>query len=267
MLPNYLIIGAARCGTSWLAKNLMLHPEIFMHDKKELHFFDRHYEKGVLWYERQFDSASGKAIGEGTPAYMYHEDTAQLIKKHIPHVKLIATLRDPVERAYSHYYYRERERQAEKQSMTFESKIAATPRLIEEGLYARKLEKYFELFPRENILVLLYDELKSDPELYLRRVFDFLGVDREFRSPLIGKEINAAASKLGRSYSLYLLYRGLVKMRLFELAERVNNINRKQEFPAVKRATRERLLKEYYLADIHRLEQLLEQDLSEWKRV
>jgi len=63
MLPNYLIIGAARCGTSWLAKNLQLHPDIYMAECKEVHFFDQNYEKGISWYEEIFKGRTEKAIG------------------------------------------------------------------------------------------------------------------------------------------------------------------------------------------------------------
>ncbi len=269
MLPNYLIIGTARGGTTWLAKNLMLHPEIFMHNRKELHFFERDYDKGIDWYEEKFNNVneSIKVVGEGTPAYLYNEHVSELIKEHMPNVKLIVSLRDPVERAYSHYQYRERERQSENQPLSFEQKIEATPSLIETGLYARKLQKYYDLFPKENILIILYDELKKDPEQYLKRVYKFLGVNTEFRSPLIKNKINAASSKAGKFHALYWLDRIFVKTGLFKIAKLVNNLNKKTKVESVSTKTREMLLERYFLEDIEKLEEMIQMDLSEWKKI
>ena len=269
MLPNYLVIGAARCGTTWLAKNLTQHPEIFMHSKKALHFFENDYDKGIDWYEQKFNNASEnvKAVGEASPVYMYNEDIAELIKKHMPNVKLIVTLRDPVDRAYSHYSFRERERQLENQPLTFEQKIEATPRLIETGLYAKKLKRYYDLFPKENILIILYDELKKDPEQYLKRVYEFLGVNAEFISPLLENEINSSSSKLGKFHALYLLNRILVKIGLFRIAELVCKFNKKVEFEPVNIKTREMLLEKYFLDDLEKLEKMINMDLSEWKEI
>ncbi len=269
MLPNYLIIGAARGGTTWLAKNIMQHPEIFMHSRKELHFFEKDYDKGIDWYEQKFDDLDkdAKVIGEGTPAYLFNEHVAGLIKEHMPDVKLIVSLRDPVERAYSHYLFRERERQSENQPLTFEQKIEATPSLIETGLYARKLQKYYDIFPKDNILIILYDELKKDSEQYLKRVYQFLGVNTEFQSPLIENTINAASSKSGKFYALYWLDRLLIKTGLFKIAKSVDSINKKTKTETASIKTREMLLEKYFLEDIEKLEEMIQMDLSEWKKI
>jgi len=264
MLPNYLVIGATRCGTTWLGKNLMLHPEVFMPTQKEVHFFNRHYDKGVDWYENIFRDATEKTIGEATPGYLYHEHIPELIKKHLPDVKLIACLRDPVDRAYSHYWYREDERRAQNISITFEEKIQMTPRLIEEGMYARKLSKYLELYPRDNILLLFYDDLKSDPAQYLRDTFRFLEVNTDFKSPLLDKKLNVAASKIGRTRILFHLQRALNKLGVYGLAKSVDKINRKQ-LPPIKMETRKMLIDQYYLEDIKQLEAITGRDLSTWK--
>ena len=276
MLPNYLVIGAARSGTGWLARNLRLHPEIFMHSKKELHFFDKDYNKGIGWYEQYFNNVNqnSKAIGEGTPAYLYDDNVAGLIKKHLPNVKLIASLRDPVDRAYSHYSYRDRERQSEGVSLTFEQKIEDTPRLIETGLYAKQLEIYYDLFPKENILIVLYDELKKDPKQYLEKVYKFLDVGTEFSSSFIDSEINSSSNKLGKYHSLYLLNKALVKTGFFGAAKLVNKLNKEADTESVSIKaqkvsieTRDMLLEKYYLKDIEKLEKIIQMDLSEWKKI
>jgi hypothetical protein len=268
MLPNYLIIGAARSGTTWMAKNLMLHSEVFMPAKKEIHFFDRHYEKGIDWYQRIFEERSEKAIGEATPAYLYFPHIPSLIHKHMPNVRLIVSLRNPVERAYSHYWnliFRARKDQ-QHYGMSFEDMIKVTPRLVEEGMYATKLKGYYQLFPRENFLILIYDDLKENPEKFLRSLYSFLGVDAGFISPLVERKFNAAANKLGLSRLLYFFYRASLKLGLYKMAHFTQIINRKN-LPDMNIETKRELLGNYYLREISELEGIINQDLSAWKRV
>lgn len=234
-----------------------------MPKKKEIHFFDSNYEKGIGWYEKIFRGRREKAIGEATPAYLYRERVTQLIKKYIPDVKLIVVVRDPVDRAYSHYCYRAPERGSN--NISFERKLSMTPRLVEEGCYASHLERYLELFPRKNVLILLYDDLESHPDRFLVVVYTFLEVDVNYRSPLLENKINAASSRAGKSKEFYLLSKALIKFRLYDLAKRVDRINQKGVLP-VKGATRQMLLEKYYLKDISRLEKIIGRDLSAWKR-
>ncbi|MBA4318316.1 MAG: heparan sulfate glucosamine 3-O-sulfotransferase, partial [Flavobacterium sp.] len=138
MLPNFLIIGAARCATTWISENLSQHPDIFIPPLKELHFFDTHYEKGIAYYESYFDNRSEKAVGEATPAYLYFPNISSLIQQHLPNVKLIASIRNPVDRAFSHYLYLKAKAKIgdiDSDMISFEDKLKVTNRLIEEGFY------------------------------------------------------------------------------------------------------------------------------------
>ncbi len=220
-----------------------------MHEKKELHFFDWYYDKGIDWYEREFAGARVKAVGEATPAYLYHERIASLIKRQMPEIKLIVSLRDPVERAYSAHRFKERERQEQNISVSFAQKASTGSRTISEGLYFTKLQRYYDLFEKEKILVVLYDELESDPSEYLRRVHRFLDVRDDFRSPLIGSRINSSLTKA-------------------ELFRQLRNRDSDSDIDVEKVSdeTRTTLLRQYYLEDIEKLEGLIHQDLSEWKR-
>ena len=105
MLPTFLVIGAPRSGTTWIARNLREHPEICLSKKKELHFFDRdeNYERGIAYYESFFTRCSEQqhAIGEATPDYIHVPVAAKRIKEHLPHAKLIVSLRNPRDRVYS----------------------------------------------------------------------------------------------------------------------------------------------------------------------
>jgi hypothetical protein len=270
MLPNFLIIGAARCGTTWMAKNLRLHPEIYMPSKKEIHFFDRDYDQGWSYYESFFPKArcaSRKAIGEATPAYLYLPQVAGLIRSALPNVKIIVALRDPVERAYSHYWNLVAEALDDgvNKKLEFEEKLKLTPRLIEEGFYDERLKVYYDLFPRENICVVLFEEMVSDPETHFSNIYKFLGVSEDFRSPLLGVRINSAASKLGRSKLLDLMSKALYRIvRIPALAERIDTINAIPP-PQMDPSTR-RQLQQTYAQSIANLETMLDRDLSLWNR-
>jgi len=270
MLPNYIIIGAARCGTTWIGKNLMLHPDIFMPTLKEIHFFDKNYSKGIAWYENFFKERTQKAIGEATPGYLYTDGAAQLINKHCPDAKLIVCLRDPVERTYSHFMYREHERKTCNDSMTFEEIISWTPeqgmpRLVEESLYFDKLSQYYELFPKENILVVYFDDLKQEPENFLVEIYRFLGVDQNFKSQLSDKKVNTSASKIGKARIFFHVYKALNKFGFYGFASTIDKFNSKK-LPLIQAESRKLLLDEYYMKDIIKLEKLLERDLSQWKK-
>ena len=151
MLPTFLIIGAPRAGTSWLSKNLSLHPDIYIPHVKEVHYFDRYYDKGQTFYEEFFDKSCGeKAIGEATPAYLFKENIPELIKKDLGDVKLIVSLRNPVDRLYSRYLMSKGSYE-ENKTLSFEEKIQAKPSFIGEGFYYDHLIRYYKHFNKKNI--------------------------------------------------------------------------------------------------------------------
>ena len=268
MLPNFIIIGAPRAGTTWLAANLREHPEIFMPPVKELHFFDAEYEKGIPHYERWFNQASGEpAVGEATPSYLYLPFVAERIAAHLPDIKLIACLRDPVERLYSRYW-NAKAKYPENTDLTFEQKLEKKPLFIHEGLYADHLERYFRLFPRENILITFYEDLKDNPGGYLRNIYRYLSVDEGFESPLLKQTVNSAASKnkISKSKALWHLYQGLMKIRAFGLAEYVHRANM-IPYPPMRQETRRWLVEDVYAESNRRLSDLVGRDLSHWSRL
>lgn len=108
MLPTFVVIGAMRSGTTSLASNLRMHPEVFVPDRKELHFFDKRFDRGVGWYARQFAGVTTeRAVGEATPNYMYRPEAIDRMAGTVPDIRLVAILRNPVDRAaYSRYWRR-----------------------------------------------------------------------------------------------------------------------------------------------------------------
>jgi hypothetical protein len=181
MLPNFLIIGAAKAGTTSLYHYLRAHPDVYMTRVKEPRYY---WHEG--WsqvpavrtregYERLFDGVtSQRAVGEASPQYLDSPTAPDRIKADLPDAKLIVSLRDPVDRAYSSYLGRLRsgnERSALGDAMRPGSYYCETSR------YYPRLSRYFARFPRSRIKVILFDDLVADTRAVVKELFDFLAID------------------------------------------------------------------------------------------
>lgn len=188
--PDFLYIGTSKSGSSWLAQILREHPDVFIPITTDLEFFDHGYHKGIEWYRSYFSGRGrARAAGELSPDYFTVAEAAQRIETHLPKAKLIACLREPVDRAISRYRYA---RAHEIDANVSFSDYAFRERIIAEGLYGENLARIFDRFPREQILVLFFEEIAQNPANLVRKVYRFIGVDEEFRPPSLFKKILAA---------------------------------------------------------------------------
>lgn len=212
VLPNFLIIGAPRSGTTFLAKNLATHPEIFLphfgevYSTGDIHFFDvtreegrRNYDRGLSWYKSYFSGANGfAAVGEKTADYLADPLAPSLVKRCLGNnIRLIAIVRDPVIRAYSHYWHY---RPGIPISVDFEKAFFQGPELPdmwikESGYYFRNLQRYLDLFSSEQILVLVNEDLSRTPQNIFGRVCSFLRVSSKFEFPFLHSRINISVTK------------------------------------------------------------------------
>ena len=199
-LPDFLIVGAQKAGTTALYAYLRWHPAITGPSWKEVSYFDRHYRRGASWYRGHFPiRAGGRLVGEASPGYLFHPLAPERVRATVPEAKLIALLRDPVDRALSHYHH---EVALGGAPLSFDVAIAAAParprgeepRLAREpgyfshpwwdytylarGRYAEQLERWLAVFPREQLLVVPSEELAADPGQIYARVLEFLGAPR-----------------------------------------------------------------------------------------
>jgi len=237
-LPHFLIIGAQKGGTSSLWHNLKKHPEIELSpnfrskwpdgspNSKEIHFFDREFDRGVEWYKKQFNN-NQKVQGEVTPDYLVDNTYHERMFKTVPKAKLIIALRDPVTRVYSAYNHFQQEGYMlnvdYSTALTFEENYALDKKnkyktgMIRYGFYIDQIENLLKYYPKEQILIIISEHLKKKPEENYNKVFDFLGV----------KKINSHVENIHiRSYfdtlqedmkkELYRLYKPYNK-RLFKL--------------------------------------------------
>src|SRR5437868_13897247 len=202
MLVDFVIGGTQKGGTSALDSFLRQHPEICLPiTRKELHFFDREEEKPepdrqrYKKYHANFKpKPQHRLIGEASPIYMYWETAPYRIWKYNPKMKWILTLRNPVERAFSAWNM---ETKRGKEKLSFADAIEREPERCREalplqhrvysytdrGFYAHQVRRLFNIFGKDNCLVLLNEELRNDHKNTLRRVFEFLGVDSSFVPP------------------------------------------------------------------------------------
>jgi hypothetical protein len=175
---NFLIIGATKSATTWLQQSLQLDPRVHMPDP-EIHYFSRYHDRGDRWYLENFKPASEDLIiGEKSNSYLDTPAAAARIHQSLPHVLLVAQLRNPVERAYSDYCMLHRRGEATGDIERYlDPRQGAGGRFLEGGLYFRQLRRFLEFFPRERLLVLFYEDLKRDAAGQVQDLRQFLGLD------------------------------------------------------------------------------------------
>lgn len=202
-LPNLIILGAQKCGTSGLHYYLSLHPEVSMSTPKELNFFiaERNWGRGVEWYARHFDAAA-RCRGEASPnytAFPQHVGVPERMAAVVPDAKLVYIVRDPIERITAHYVhnYAKRREKGDLRSTLLHPNTSYVAR----SRYFSQLQRYLGHFDRERILVIDNAELRDERAATLRRVFEFAGVDPGFEHPRF-EQVRHSTSRKKRATSL-----------------------------------------------------------------
>jgi Sulfotransferase family len=175
-LPTFLHLGPGKSGSTWLHEVLSTHPDVYLTGAKDLYFFSRYYDRGPGWYAQQFADAPPRAaaVGEVCPDYLADPVAPQRIRDVLgPDVRLMVTLRDPVDRAFSSYLYLAKHGLARP---TFRDTWLASPELVEEGRYATHLRRYRDAVDGRPILVGVFDDLEADPQAFLDATTTWLGL-------------------------------------------------------------------------------------------
>lgn len=298
-LPNFLIIGAAKSGTTSLHYYLQQHPEIFMCPRKDTFFFDFDGQAPAYsgpgdneWYQgyavtqpQDYEAlfagiSSEKAVGESCAGYLYDPQAPKRIHQHIPHAKLIAVLRDPVERAYSSFLQQVRDGYETVadfgEALDLEAeRIRGNWRPIwhyrNRGFYGEQLERYLRLFDSSQLRVYLYEDLQGDPAAMLKDIFGFLEVDEGFM-PDVSVRHNVAGIPRSRTLlklmmtpnSLKTLVKPLLPARIrSSLRAAITEHRTSLRRPPVPPQIRRELIAEHRL-DTLRLQDLIQRDLSHW---
>ncbi len=273
-LPEFIGIGPPRTGSTWLHRALEGHVDL-PYGIKETGFFTLHYDKGIDWYARHFRYATGERRVAEICCYFFKPEARERIKIHIPDCKIVATMRDPVDRLYS--MYKLLRYTAAARRGTFEETLNAWPLMASGNHYARHLKGWFDTFGKENVLVTMYDELRSDPQQYLNRVTDFVAVERIALSerPTLSDDVHA----FRRAPRNRRLARKATRLRYWLQGQQAYGVvnlldragvwqfcgGRGEPFLPL-RPEQEARLRERYLPEVEALEELLMKDLSAWKK-
>jgi Sulfotransferase domain len=267
-LPDFVIIGATKAATTWLTQNLQAHPQIFMPDP-ELHYFSRCHDQGEAWYQAQFAGAApGQLIGEKSASYLPHPEAPARLRALLPGARLVAQLRNPIERAYSDYCMHFRRGQVGRNLARYlDAGRTTVPRLLEDGLYFQHLSAFLRLFPRAQLTVILYDDIRRDPLPVFRSVCAHIGVEPEADAALLGRRIKNKDAAVVPPLAKRLLaplkpaVQPFREQRAFRAARSL--IARRLDYPELTPRLRQQLA-DYYRADVEALKQLLERDLGHW---
>ena len=229
MLPDFLVIGAPKCGTTSLCHLLGKHPQVFMPEVKEPHFFGRNDPlKTLSWYEDQFKGAEGyKAVGEGSTSYTHPHiihQAAMGISRLIPHCRLIYITRNPIKRLESDWKMREREGWAEGK---LNEAVKRQETLVGHGKYWQNISVYREFFPDSQILNLFLEDFSQNPMLELKRCFYFLAVDTSMSISDADKPLNESTqyrkdglvAKYARQIPFFNLLKKVTPTWIFNMAK------------------------------------------------
>ncbi len=298
-LPNMLVIGAGKAGTTSLWHYLKQHPQVFMHPRKQLNFFWLEGEiadfngpgprdptllfiNNVTEYSTQFSTAYNEiVVGEASNSYLYSAKAAKRIWHYVPHVKLVAILRDPAERAYSRYLQlvqtgRERETDFESALNLEEARVRdrwwPDFHYVRMGRYYDQLEPYLDLFPMSQIKIYLHEDLHSDPLALMQDLFRFLDVDPAFIPDLSNRYSVSGISRNRIVHTLLskaraarpFVERNLSQVqrdRIIHFAGRVNNQNLSK--PPLLPELRLKMI-QGYRDDTLKLQDIIQRDLSAW---
>lgn len=286
--PRFIGIGAGKSGTTWLADMLRQHPRLFLPEQKELHYFnDLRYElrsepnpsaaQPLDWYLSFFADASDDQIcGEFSTPYLWNQTAATRIHAFDPAMRLMAVLREPVQRLFAVYLFGA-QRGHFRPHQTFEETLEMFPHMIERSMYAMCLSRYFDLFPADQIHVALHSDVRADPANEVQRVHEFIGVE-----PMLPEELDREVNVTGKPVHprvTRVLWK--VRNRLLEsraepaiaLATRLGgqrayrHLQRSERFPAPPKMLpdTESRLREALTPDILKLEVMLHLDLSAWR--
>lgn len=174
---NFIGIGAQKSATSWLHDVLSEHAEIIASDPKELNYFTANFDRGQNWYESHFSGkGSGYVCGECSPTYFFSSDAPKRAQQYNPDLRLIAILRDPVERTFSNHLHELRKGHIPPDT-PFEMALSANPAYVEQSQYRNNLSRWLEYFSRDKLLVLLAEDIAKDPEKTFKMVCKHLSVD------------------------------------------------------------------------------------------
>jgi hypothetical protein len=277
--PDFIGLGAQRAGTSWIYACLYEHPEICA-PVKEIHFFsrERNWARGYPWYEAIFERCPPDAKrGEFSTSYLVDPGTPARVYRRYPTVKLVASLRNPIQRAYSNYR-NDMVAGVVSPDTEFSEALKRHPEYVEQGRYHEQLGRYLERFAKDQLLVLIHEDALRDPRRFIQTLYAFLGVDASFHPSMLRAKVNPGRvprhvwierlaqqlSDLLRSRGLEGLWWRLKKGGVGRWIRALNSRRQPAQDDGPAMAEREFIYRSLE-TDIQSLERLLGRELRAWR--
>jgi hypothetical protein len=290
--PSFFCVGAQKSGTTALHHYLSQHPDVYLPSVKESHFFDDGHGEWRLgldhYLRRYFGSApAGALAGEIDPEYLFFPEVAGRLAGYFPNARLLFVLREPVARAYSHYWMTVRRG---REPLDFAAALAAEPGRMggdhltrsdfsyaSRGHYAVQIQRYLDHFSREQMLFLFSDDLKRNPASALDQVYGFLGLQPIPYRPISDEESHQAYMPISMGFQGLLdersklkkfskaLLPGFVRRPMMDLLYQVQERNRKPFKPPPMDPASKARLQDEFAADIDYLQELTGNSLGAWR--
>jgi hypothetical protein len=276
---NIIGIGAQKCASTWVYGMLAEHPDVAVSEEKEVNFFSYYYDRGYHWYHQQFSDDNQKHLAEVSPSYFCDPAVPARVARYNPDAKIVLTLRDPLQRALSNHKHEVRMGHADASDLSLEAGLENNPMYVEQGRYATHLKNWLQVFPEQQILVLLMEDIKSAPEETVQKLYKFVGIDADYEPQTLEKTYNRSFANRHQGLtaikdSIYMATRKppfswawllADKLGLQKLYRQVNQVESEAVIPEPLPETRQQL-KQAFVSEIEELESLLQRPLDAWKQ-
>ncbi len=279
MKINFIGIGAQKCASTWLHRVLSDHPGVAVHPGKEIDFFSYYYNFGYEWYERHTSEINSvEMVGEVSPSYFADAETPERVFLYNPNMKIILSLRDPIERAYSNHLHEVRLGHVSGRNLEFENGLINNPMYIMQSYYAQQLARWLAVFPRNQLMVIFQEDIRGDSSVQARNLYRFLGVSEDHQSWFLEKKVNESLvikhtkvdyllkrlGKLGRAVGVGGIIETIKKTNLVRHIRREHNqIDLRQIIPPMRDETKVRL-QSILADDMHELARQLDLESLPW---
>jgi hypothetical protein len=265
VLPTFLVIGAMKAGTTSLYHYLESHPEVCMSSIKETNFFlgENDYKRGIDWYSSLFKKTDEKVFGEASVNYTKRhrwDGVPELIKKEVPDVKLIYLVRDPIERAVSHYMHNVAQGREKK---TFTQALVPQSHYLKTSLYYYQIEAYIKYFDFDKILFVESSELLKNTQKTLIRVFNFLEISENVNINNINERYHLSSEKKMKSILEAIIKSNKIKKIIKPILPAFITQNKPLNIPVLDE-THIKTLREYLMSDINKFRELTGERFDCW---
>lgn len=272
--PDYVIAGASKSGTTWVAHCLKEHPEVCI-PLRELNFFSHNYDRGWGWYADQFKcEREGDILVEKSPSYMTDVKVPDRLKSAVNEIKVIFIIRDPVSRAYSDYCMKYKRGEA---TGDIDTELKKRSEIIENGMYHKYIKKYIDKLGRGKIKVMIFEDLKKNNKKFIYSVQEELGVNNKISPSLIGKKVNKSKSR-PIFKSIDMVKRKMLKRvkGISPVTDRAikwavngwpstlyNRLNRSRSEPPRMGGELKKIMADLYRPDVKKMSTILDKDLED----